>query len=392
MSGPDLSGSWDVVIVGGAAIGASVAWWLTREPGLRVLIVERDPSYATASTSLSAASIRQQFSTPVNVAISRFGVEFIRDFPARTGGPDLALRENGYLVCASAKGRAALEAMVATQHAEGAATRLLPRGALAERFPWLQSDDLALASFGETGEGWFDATGLRQGLLSGARAAGAGYLAGEVTGFETEGPRITAVRLAGGGRIACGAVVNAAGPRAARVAAMAGLCLPVEPRKRHCFVVSCPEAVPAGMPLVTCPSGLWVRPEGAHVLCGAASDPDGPCDPEDFGTDHGVWEDFLWPALAHRVPQFERARVETWWTGHYAMNTLDANALLGPHPDRPNLYLANGFSGHGLQQAPAVGRGIAELIRFGGYRSLDLSPLSAERLVTGRALGEAAVI
>lgn len=383
---------WDVIVVGGAAVGAAVAFWLTRAGGISVLIVERDPSYARASTTLSAASIRQQFSTPVNIRLSRFGIGFLREFVALTGGADLQLRENGYLICASAAGMPALRAMVATQHAEGAGTLMLDSAALGARFGWLRRDDLAGASLGPRDEGWFDAEGMLRGLLGAARRQGAVRLTGEVGGLERAGSRIVAVRLADGRRIGCGAVVNAAGPRAARVAAMAGIAIPVEPRKRHCFVVSCPDPVPGAMPLVSDPSGLWVRPEGMHYLTGAASDPDLPCDPADFETDHAVWEDFLWPALAHRIPRFERARVESWWTGHYAVNTLDRNALVGLHPDCDNLYFANGFSGHGLQQAPGVGRGVAELIRHGGYRSLDLSALSPERVLRGQALCEAAVI
>ena len=384
--------AWDVAIIGGAAVGASLAWWLTRAPGLSVLILERDPSYARCSTTLSAASIRQQFSTPINIALSRFGIGFIRDFARLTGGPDLALSENGYLICASGAGRDALADMVTTQRAHGAGTQLLEGAALSARFPWLRTDDLAAGGFGPRDEGWFDAEGLMRGLLAGAEAAGAVRATATVTGIERAEGRVAALTLADGRRITCGAAVNAAGPRAAEVAAMAGIDIPVAAHKRHCFLVSCPDPVPGDMPLVTDASGLWVRPEGRGVLTGAASEPDAPCAPDDFETDHARWESFLWPALAHRVPQFERARVEGWWTGHYAMNALDHNALVGAHPDCPNLYLANGFSGHGLQQAPGVGRGLAELIREGRYLTLDLSPLGPERLLSGTPLRETAVI
>lgn len=383
---------WDVAIVGGAAVGAAVAFWLARAGGVSVLVLERDPSYARASTTRSAASIRQQFSTPVNIALSRFGVGFIRDFPELTGGADLGLRENGYLICASAAGRDALAGMVAVQAGEGAGTALLDAGDLAARFPWLNAGDLACASLGMRDEGWFDAEGLMRGLLRAAGRAGAVREGATVAGLDRAGERVTGLRLADGRRIRCGAVVNAAGTRAAEIAAMAGIVLPVAAHKRHCFLVSCPEPVPQDMPLVTDPSGLWVRPEGRGVLTGAASEPDEPCDPDDFETDHARWEAFLWPALAHRIPQFERARVEGWWTGHYAMNALDHNAIVGLHPACANLYLANGFSGHGLQQAPGVGRGIAELILHGDYRSLDLTPLSPGRLVSGSPIREAAVI
>jgi glycine/D-amino acid oxidase-like deaminating enzyme len=395
MAGAPARAQYDVVIAGGAAVGAATAFFLTRGPRPpRVLVVERDPGYARSSTMLSSASIRQQFSTPVNVAISQFGVAFLRDARGWLGAdvPDLGFRENGYLVLAGPAGAETLAGMVAMQRGLGAETVLLEPAALARRFPWLRADDLGAGALGLSGEGWFDAAGLLQGLLRAARAQGAEIVADTVTGLERAGGRVTAAHLASGARIACGHVVNAAGPRAAQVAAMAGLSLPVEPRKRHSFVFSCPDAVRAPMPLVACPSGVYVRPEGSLFLTGGASEPDPAADPDDFDTDHELWESRLWPALAHRVPQFERARVETWWTGHYAMNTLDRNAVIGPAPELPNFLFANGFSGHGLQQAPAVGRGLAELIREGGYRSLDLSPLGAERLATGTPLSEAAVI
>ena len=392
MTQPIEERAWDVAIVGGAALGASVAFWLARAGGLSVLVLERDPSYARAATTLSAASIRQQFSTPVNIALSRFGIGFIRAFPALTGGPDLGLRENGYLICASAAGRDALSGMVEVQAREGAGTVLLAPEALAARFAWLRTDDLAAASLGTRDEGWFDAEAMMRGLLGAAEAAGAVRAAGSVTGLARDRDRVTGLQLADGRAIRCGAVVNAAGTRAAQIAAMAGIDLPVAPHKRHVFLVGCPDPVPPDMPLVTDPSGLWARPEGRGVLTGVACAPDIPCDPEDFETDHARWEEVLWPALAHRIPQFERARVEGWWTGHYAMNALDHNALVGLHPACANLYLANGFSGHGLQQAPGVGRAVAELILHGEFRSLDLSALSPARLLTGAALREWAVI
>jgi len=390
---------YDVVVTGGGVIGASVAFFLTRHaPGLSALVVERDPSYARSSTMLSSASIRQQFSTPVNVQISQFGVAFLREAQAWLGGdvPDLGFRENGYLILASAEGAETLAGMVDLQRGLGADTVLLEPRDIARRFPYLQVGDVAAGALGLSGEGWFDAAGLLQGFLRAARAQGTEVVSDEVTGIDIADDgaprRVRGVRLASGHTVECRHLVNAAGPRAARIAVMAGLALPVEPRKRHSFVFSCPDPVPGAMPLVADMSGIYVRPEGALFLTGAASDPDPAADPDDFETDHALWEETIWPALAHRVPQFERARVETWWTGHYAFNTLDQNAVIGPLPSLPNFHFANGFSGHGLQQAPAVGRGLAELIREGKYRSLDLSPLSPMRLLTNIALRESAVI
>lgn len=384
----------DVVIVGGGVIGSAVAWWLT-ELGFqgRGLVVERDPTYEFSSTARSSSGIRQQFSTPVNVLISQFGIGFIRSFPERVEqGVDLAFREHGYLVCATPAGEATARALVELQRALGAGTVWLEPDDIRQRFPYVNTADLAGASWGARDEGWFDATGLHQGLARAARQRGVEWRQGEVVDIERAGGRLQAVRLADGQRIACGAVVDAAGPRARAVARMAGLDLPVEPRKRHSFVFSCPDPVPPPMPLVTDRSGIYARPEGAWFLTGLASDPDPEADPDDFDTDHALWEERIWPALAHRVPQFERARVERFYTGHYAFNTLDQNAVIGRAPGLEGFHFANGFSGHGLQQAPAVGRGIAELICHGRYRSLDLSPLGPERIAERRPLRETAVI
>jgi len=388
--------AYDVVIVGGAAIGSSVAYWLSETEGFdgSVLVVERDPSYARASTTLSTSAIRQQFSNPINVRISQFGVHFIRDFQEIMGedGTDLCFREHGYLICCSEEGRETLRAMVAMQRELGAGTVFLDPAELARRFPYMRTDDLAGAAWGSRDEGWFDSTGLLMGFARRARRCGAVYVHDTVTGLARDGGRISAVRLGSGACVGCGTLVNAAGPRARTVARMAGLDLPVEPRKRHSFVFSCPDPIPGRMPLITDASGMYVRPEGMGFLTGGASTPDAPADYDDFDTDHAIFEDWIWPALAHRVPQFERARVEGFWTGHYAYNTLDQNALIGPHPEVENLLFANGFSGHGLQQAPAVGRGVAEWIVHGEYRSLDLAPLGVGRALEGRPVREAAII
>lgn len=108
--------------------------------------------------------------------------------------------------------------------------------------------------------------------------------------------------------------------------------------------------------------------------------------------DHAIWQDHVWPIIATRIPQFEAIRVVTEWAGHYAYNTLDQNAVLGPHPELGNFVFQNGFSGHGLQQSPAMGRAVAEWLTYGQYRSLDMSPFGFDRIVEGRPIVERAVI
>lgn len=388
----------EVLIAGGAVMGASVAFWLTRlDPSLKVTVVEPDPSYALCSTALSAAGIRSQFTTEVNVAISRFGIEFIRDFARWTGPgggvPDLGLRENGYLfLTRTEEGARQLETLAQMQRGLGAATEVLDRTALARRFPWMALDDIAAGSFAARDEGFFDNMGLLSGLRTAARAAGAVWLTDRVTGLRRDGARITAADLEKGGPHPADIFVNCAGPRAAAMMRSAGLALPVEPRKRTIFVVDAPAARHPDAPLIIDPSGIWMRPELGQWLAATVPAEDGPCDPEDFQPQSALWEDHVWPALYARAEGFAAARAVREWAGHYAYNTLDQNAILGRHPLVPNLYLANGFSGHGLQQAPAVGRGIAEQIVHGDWVTLDLSALGMQRVLDGRPFAESAIV
>ncbi|MBI1217921.1 MAG: FAD-dependent oxidoreductase [Rhodobacteraceae bacterium] len=393
-----MSETWDVVIVGGAVMGASAAYWLTRtDPGLRVLVVEMDPSYARAATALSVASVRQQFSNPVNVAVSRFGVGFIRDFQASLGHDvgigSLGLKENGYLFLAGTPEGAALMTDLATmQRGLGAATEVLDPAALAAKFPWMQFDDVAAGSFGPRDEGWFDNMGLLNGFRAAARAQGAVFRTDRVTGLHRAGARLTGVQLAAGGTITAGAVINAAGTRGAEVMRMAGEDIPVEPRKRTVFVIDAPNARHADAPLLIDHTGYYMRPEHNHWIIATVPSIDPAVDPEDFEPDADQFEDVIWPLVYARAPGFDAVKVVRLWVGQYDYNTLDQNAIVGRWPGIDNLYVLNGFSGHGLQQSPAMGRGIAELVTGGRYQSLDLSDLGAERLRTGRPFLEAAIV
>jgi FAD-dependent oxidoreductase domain-containing protein 1 len=384
----------DVVIVGGAIIGSSIAWFLKSELGFpgSVQVIERDPSYARAATTLSAASIRQQFSTPENIRLSRFGVDFIMSLPARFGPEgDVGFREGGYLLLATQAGHAVLEANQRLQRREGADIALLDASGLAARFPWLNVADLAAGTLGLSGEGWFDAHAFLHLLRRGARRAGATYVAGEVVAIGRHDARISGVTLADGRAIACGALVNAAGPQAGQVAALAGVPLPVEPRKRCVFVVHCREPI-AGMPLVVDISGVYVRPEGEYFICGVPPPAERDAATDDLEVDEPLFEEIIWPALAQRIRAFEALKRVRAWAGHYDYHTLDQNAVVGAHPEISNLFFANGFSGHGLQQAPGVGRAIAELIVHGEYRALDLSLLGYRRVLEGRPVRELNVI
>ncbi|MDQ4034909.1 MAG: FAD-binding oxidoreductase [Chloroflexota bacterium] len=389
---------FDVVIVGGAIIGSSVATFLAGRPDFdgRVVVVERDPTFRFSSTTLSAASIRQQFSTPLNIQISQFGIEVVKR-PDRYLAVDgevaeIDFVENGYLFLASDAGLSTLERNHRLQLELGVSVDLLDPSRLRARFRWLRTDDVAGGSLGLADEGWFDAYALLQSFRRKARSLGVVERTGEVAGIERDADRISGVRLSDGTMIGADWVVNAAGPRAAEIAALVDVELPVRPRKRLVYHVEAPVSLGAA-PLTVDPSGVYFRPEGPAYIAGF-SPRDGQADPDtlDLAADRAPFEDFVWPVLAHRVPAFDRLRLLDTWAGHYEVNTLDANAIIGPHPAIPNLLFANGFSGHGLQQAPAVGRGLAEWIATGRYESLDLRPLGFDRIARADPIRELNVI
>jgi len=395
--------SAEVVIIGGAVMGSSLAYHLLSDRDFRgrVVVVEKDPTYRRSASALSVASIRQQFSTAVNIRISLYGIQFLRNIAEHLelGGerPEIGLREGGYLYVATTAGVMGLAERHAAQHREGADILLLDQADLKNRFPWLNVTDLAAGAWGRTGEGWFDGWALLQAFRSKARALGAVYRAGEVVAIERAGERVAAVRLRDGSRIGYGALVNCAGANGRVVAALAGVALPVAGKRRDVFTFNCRERI-AGFPLLIDVTGLYVRPEGTGFLCGASprageDDPDWrDDDPATQEVDWALFEERLWPALAHRVPAFAAIRPGRAWAGPYDMNSLDQNAVIGPAGAVGNFYLCNGFSGHGLQQAPAVGRGLAERIVHGRYLTLDLSDLGYDRVVANRPLIECNVI
>jgi FAD-dependent oxidoreductase domain-containing protein 1 len=393
-----MPGEFDVVIAGGGVIGSACAYFLTCTPGFRgsILVVEPDPSYREAASTRSASSIRQQFSSPINITLSSFGMEFLREAPRRlhrADGPvDLGLLESSYLYLATAQGRSTLEQRAAIQRSMSVPVTLRDRAALSARYPWLNTDDLAAGCDTASGEGWFDGHALLMALRAASEQQGVTYLRDRAMGFEqSRDGDILAVALQERGRIGCRYAVNAAGTRSRELAASVGIDLPVFARKRNVFVFTCPVAIPR-CPLVIDPSGLWFRPEREKFLCGPPEDPDPNVSPNDFEVDLAAFEARAWPILAHRVPAFEAIRMSSAWAGHYDYNTFDQNAFVGPVPGISNLLLASGFSGHGIQQAPAVGRALAEYICYGEYRSIDLAPLSYARFLANAPLRELNVI
>ena len=387
-----------VVIVGGGAVGSSTAYHLAAHPRFRgeIFVIERDPTYRIASSSLSCASIRQQFSTPVNIAMSQYGFSFLRHaaeaLEVDGDRPQMALREPGYLFLASESGLEILQDNHRVQRAAGADVALLQPSELRTRFPWLSTEGIVAGSLGLSGEGWFDGPAMLQALRRKARKLGVTYVAQEAVGFTRAGERISGVRLADGAVLDCDVAVNAAGPWAARVANWAGVDLPVRARKRMVYVVACRTPLP-DCPLVIDATGIFFRPEGLGYVCGR-SPGDGEPDPDEppLDVDDAMFFDYVWPAMAARAPAFEELKLKNSWAGYYEYNIFDHNGIIGPHPSVPNLIFANGFSGHGIQHSPATGRGVSELIADGGYLSLDLSPLGFSRVVAGEKLVERNIV
>ena len=394
--------AYDVVIIGGAMMGSSTAWFLTDNPDFNgsVLVIERDPSFEACSTAHTNSCVRQQFSEELNVRISQFTADFIKNIRTYMGGdervPELRIHSYGYLYLADNEAFAdVLRENQKVQRAAGAATELLSPDDIRARYPFYNVDDIVLASINTVDEGYWDGATVFDWWRRQARERGVEYLAGEVTdiNLNAAGTRAVSVTLASGDEISCGQLVNASGPRAALTAKMAGIELPVEPRKRYTWIFKAEHPLPMECPLTINPSGIHVRENGGGTyLAGGHPDYDPAVDPTDFTMDHSFWEDYAWPAIAARIPQFEAIRVISQWAGHYAMNTFDHNAIVGPHPKVENFIFLNGFSGHGLQQSPAMGRGTAEWLTYGEFRALDLSRFRYDRLVANEPILEKAVI
>ena len=404
MSTPPLTtaprrSSYDVVIVGGAIMGSSVAWFLSADPHFdgTILVVERDPTYEKCSTSHTNSCMRQQYSNELNIRISQFSAEYVGNFRCHMGNdpevPDLAVHHFGYMYLAGDdEFAAALRAGRRLQASLGAGTVIMTPEQIAAEYPFYNVSDIVCGSLNTVDEGWFDSATMFDWWRRKARRNGVEYLTGEVVAIDRSGDSVTGVRLATGETVTCGTIVNASGPRGAVTARMAGLELPVEPRKRYTFVFDAAEPLSRALPLTIDPTGVHVRTDGDAYVAGCTPNIDPAAPFDDFTVEPDVWEDKMWPVLAHRIPAFERIKLRTSWAGHYAHNSLDHNAVIGPHDEVTNFIFINGFSGHGVQQSPAMGRGVSELIIGGEYRTLDLTPLGYDRISRGEPFLETAII
>ena len=392
---------YDVVIVGGAMFGSSVAWFLSdnRDFDGTVLVVEKDPTYEFSSTAHTNSCMRQQFSREINVRISQFAAEFVKNFREYMGGnedvPNIPIQSYGYMYLADNENFAnVLRESQKVQAACGAATKTMSAADIKHDYPFYNVDDIIVGNHNLIDEGYFDGNTLFDWWKRAAKTNGVEYINNEVVemNLNPAGNKVDSVVLKSGERISCETIVNASGPRAARTAKMAGIEIPVEPRKRYTFIFDAQNPLDRDLPLTIDPSGIHMRTDGTYYMAGCPPDEDPAVAYDDFVQDHSIWDEKVWPAIANRIPQFEAIKLINSWAGHYAFNAFDRNAILGPHNEVQNFVFVNGFSGHGFQQSPAMGRGTAELITYGEYRSLDLSPFNYMRLVENKPFVETAVI
>lgn len=393
--------SYDVIIIGGAMLGSSVAWFTASNPDFSgsILVVERDPSYQFSSTAHTNSCIRQQFSAEINVRISQFGAKFIKNLREHFGGdervPHIPIQSFGYMYLADTEtANAVLKENQKIQQHCGAGTKHLSPEEIAAAYPFYNLDGILGGNHNLIDEGYFDGGTIFDWWKRSARERSVEYCTNEVTAItrNAAGTKVKSITLKSGEVISCGIVVNASGPRAAVTARMAGIEIPVEPRKRFTFIFAAEKPLDRDLPLTIDPSGVHVRTDGAYYLAGCAPYSDPAVDFDDFEEDHTIWEDKVWPTIANRIPQFEAIKLKNSWAGHYAYNTLDQNAIAGPHTTMRNFLFVNGFSGHGFQQSPAMGRGLSEWITYGEYRTLDLTPFSYERIENNQPFLEKAVI
>ena len=394
--------NYDVVIIGGAIMGSSVAWFLSQNPDFNgsILVVEKDQNYEFCSTAHTTSCMRQQFSTKLNVQISQFAADFVLNLQEYMADkvriPKLKINSFGYMYLADDVSFAeTLKDNQKIQIEAGAATELLSPTEIKLRYPFYNVEDIILGSINLVNEGYWDSMAVFDCWRNKAQENGVEYVENQVVDIikNKSGDRIESIKLRSGELIAGENFVNASGPRAAFTSKMAGIDIPVEPRKRYSWIFKAEKPLDRQLPLTIDPSGIHVRENGGGTYqAGGHGVEDPAVDFDDFSMDHDLWEEKVWPILAHRIPNFESIKLMHDWAGHYSMNTLDQNAIVGPHNEVQNFFFLNGFSGHGTQQAPAMGRAVSELLTYGAYQTLDMTPFHYERLIKGNRLVEKAVI
>lgn len=384
----------DVAIIGGGAIGASVACFLkTMAPGLSVTVIERDPTYGQASTPRASGGVRRLFSLPENIALSNYSIPFFEAFPDRMAvdgtRAEIGFRKNGYIFIVPPTAIDLLKANYDTELSLGCNVLWLTPDEIGHRFPSMYVGDLGAAVLSPD-DGWLDPYAVLMGFRKKAQSLGADFIAEAVTGMERQGARVAAALTTGGRRIEADTFVNAAGAWAKDICAMLGFYAPIEPLRRFEHYFECEEEIEP-LPYLKDPERLAFRPEGRGYSGGVPTldQPRG----YNMEPDHDYFDSVVWPALAHRFPKFERTKCKNTLPGLYDQNDLDGNVIIGPGADGlGNFHMLAGFSGHGLMHAPGCGRAMAELILKGRYETIDLTRFGWQRVVDNAPLRERGII
>jgi sarcosine oxidase subunit beta len=383
-----MSDTADVVVVGGGVVGVSTAYHLAEAGAGSVVLVEREDAVGTGSTGRCAGGFRHQFSSRVNVELSLASVPMIVGF-AETHGLPLDVAQDGYLFLLRNKDELATFRVAGDlQRSLGVDARELTPEEAAELVPGLALDGVLAATYCPD-DGIADPGGLTLGYATVARRAGADLRLGvTVTDVVTDGERVTGVATSDGS-IAAPVVVNAAGPWAGALAASAGVVLPLEPIPRNVVTTGAFPRVPERRTLVIdAGTSCYFHREGEGLLIGMG-DPD-----ERPSFDTAVNQRFvaerLLPTAVGLFPPLVEAGIASTWCGLYEM-TPDRHPILGPAPVE-GFWLANGFSGHGFQHAPVVGKILAELIVDGQARTVDVTELGLGRFADGHLAAEGHVV
>jgi glycine/D-amino acid oxidase-like deaminating enzyme len=396
VSGPEgqLPTTFGVVIVGGGVIGLSAAYYLRSGGGdCRVAVVERDPAYSLASTPRASGGVRRLFAVPENIALSNFSIPVYEAFPDLMAvddeRPDIAFRKNGYLFIVPERGRPTLERNFRRQREQGVNVQWLEPAEIRRRFPSMRTDDLG-AAVQSHDDGWLDPYAALMALRKKVKSLGTSMIQDEVVAIHREGRLVRSVELKTGQRLKADIVINAAGAWAPQICAMVSMKVPITPMRRFEHYFECEDSIEP-LPYLKDVNRLAFRPEGKGYSGGLPTieEPRG----YNFEADHGCFEEAVWPALAHRFPQFEKTRCKATLPGLYDQNDFDGNPIIGPWDGEcDNFHLAAGFSGHGLMHAPGCGRALAELILKGRYETIDLTRLGWRRVAEGKPYPEQGII